>query len=211
MTEKPIIFSGPMVRALLAGLKTQTRRVVKRQKHPYGHWLSPDEIALEVHGRTGAVKSPYGRPGDRLWVRETWTPGYYHDADHEDGPRTSIIYRANGTEETVAAPNYELAEQWRWAYSEDGDEPPRWRPSIHMPRWSSRITLEITDVRVERLRQITGSDAVAEGVRSRLPDCGVAQNEFRDLWDAINAKRGHGWETNPWVWVIEFKRLENKS
>lgn len=231
MKERPILFSGPMVRALLDGRKTQTRRVVKLPAK--GEYVRPDmggwdastiggKGCYDKHGNafaerpcvwnqtTGTTITPPYDPGDRLWVRETWTPGYYHDAEHEDGPKVSVIYDADKDERTCIAPSIELAQKWERAYSEDGDTPPPKRPSIHMPRWASRILLEITDVRVERLQDITGNDVEAEGVE--FPD-GISVERvlerwepFRGLWNSINGPGS--WDANPWVWVIEFKRVQ---
>lgn len=247
MKERPILFSGPMVRAILAGKKTMTRRVMKgvptffHLDKPVMDWpLS--KIYTDEHGRfwmniqTDAddylrqeIHCPYGVPGDRLWVRETW--GLF-DTEPKDGPELAhVFYRATEGEE------HELRYQ-------------RWRPSIHMPRWASRINLTVTDVRVERLQEIRPCDVQKEGVDYRYsgtdpegaPDWIGA---FRELWDKLNAKRGvckackgHGvvpawsgslhdgslaqdaddcpgckghdlsfsWGANPWVWVIEFER-----
>lgn len=195
MKERPIIFSAPMVRAILDGQKTQTRRIIKPQPE-YRHGVlftlgsstgySPDLMA-------GAC--PYGRTGDRLWVREAFAYVIYGD-----GMRF-IEYRAD-----------------RSLSDFDGYDHPvggRWRPSIHMPRWASRITLEITDVRVERLQDISGMDAKREGVSvpAHLPHDGVdldyARREYRRLWQSINGPGS--WETNPWVWVIEFKKLGQEN
>lgn len=228
MRERPILFNGAMVRAILSGAKTQTRRSMKPQPaddisqatfpNPSAHgWRSS---LRHPHGPTTAHFCSFGQPGDRLWVRETWMPGYYHEADHEDGPKVSVIHRADNAEATVAAPSYALAEQWEREFSEDGDEAPPWRPSIHMPRWACRLVLEITAVRVERLHELSESDAIAEGAdenvladirlprnhaRAGLPmvyaDC---REVFADLWDTT----GGDWDSNPWVWVIEFKRVE---
>lgn len=204
MKERPILFSGPMVRAILEGRKTQTRRVVK------GRWLPLVEAVMRVNGRwvwttmDYDLTTPYGEPGDRLWVRETWAafdldwswPG--RPRDLSGGPWPNIVYRADdGLDE----------HGWK-----------RWRPSIHMPRWACRITLEVTDVRVERLKDITEDDAMAEGWIKR-PDLSkdpevhadACRDWFVDLWDSINAKRGYGWETNPWVWRIEFQVKEVKE
>ena len=129
-----------------------------------------------------SLKCPYGAPGDRLWVRETW------DTDGK-----TIAYRAT-TPETTTDP-----------------EPMRWRPSIHMPRWASRLTLAVTSVRVERVQEITEADARAEGIEPQRSDySGEDSNslQFRDLWDSINAARGYGWAVNPWVWVVEFERVQ---
>lgn len=209
--ERPILFSAPMVRALLAGSKTQTRRVVKRQKHPYGHWLSPDEVALEVRGGTGAIRSPYGCPGDKLWVRETWASGWTYGGDYP-----CVLYKATG-DGYIGSEQYPVRDVISSKFGIHSGEADasasntvRWRPSIHMPRWASRITLEVTDVRVERLRSITDEDALAEGIYPTNTGLypGSPRAAFRSLWNSLNAKRGHDWYANPWVWVIEFKRME---
>lgn len=202
MKERPILFSAPMMRAILAGKKTQTRRVVKPQ--PPGLWMKPETAVITDHHGCWAfsriapngmavawprgansIRCPYGVPGDRLWVRETWFP---------ETPNRAI-YRADGE-------------------FEDGYAGPGWRPSIHMPRWASRIILEVTDVRVERVQAITEEDAKAEGVpperAARIgADHGTLQHTlaFAVLWDSINAPRGFGWATNPWVWCLTFKRV----
>jgi len=189
MKERPIIFSGPMVRAILNGSKTQTRRVAKLTangyvKEPGGHrrWHTADFDAR--------LACRYGQPGDRLWVRETWRHiegGAVYDAagglmDSHD-PET--IYRAD-------RPHF----------------PGPWRPAIHMPRWASRIALEVTGVRVERLHEISEADAIAEGVNNslHLPGGRFARENFAHLWWTIN---GDGsWDANPWVWVVDFRRTE---
>lgn len=186
MKERPIIFKAEMVRAIIDGTKTQTRRVVKPAKDRNGSGcnLAPCEIAGDVNGGDYSL-CPYGQPGDRLWVRETH--GFWPSADserREDG----VIYRATD-------------DDWECRMFD-------WRPSIHMPRWASRITLEITSVRVERLQDISEADAVAEGVKNTLHLQGgrFANENFAHLWWVIH---GDGaWESNPWVWVIEFKKLE---
>ena len=210
MNEKPILFSGPMVREILEGGKTQTRRVVKPQPddEDYGldtkcQWYAPtivvngmEEPGPEVFGFSSLErgwKCPYGAPGDRLWVRETWA---HDDPDCKDircGNRDHIWWKANETK--IVADSFA------------GDA--HWRSSIHMPRWASRITLEIVNVRVERVQEIAGKDVAAEGVAfpdaTSIATTGVRWAPFRDLWDSINASRGCGWNVNPWVWVIEFK------
>lgn len=173
-----------MVRAILAGRKTQTRRVIKPQLERmqtsggvlFG-WLDD-----HWHG----FKNPYGWPGNRLWVRETWS-------EHPDGD--GIIYRASDP---------------GWDDEKTGL---RWHPSIHMPRWASRITLEVTRVWVERIQKISLEDVKAEGIGAFIFAKGVLSEtppdprwKFIELWDSINAKRGYGWGINPWVWEIEFKR-----
>lgn len=210
MKERPILFSAPMVRAILEGRKTQTRRVVKlndagRVARGGRQWHIDDDHA--------ALACPYGQPGDRLWVREahlldppidgTWPsvgdsftsiddiPERYRNPEH-------VLYRADD----------KLTTAWRW------------RPSIHMPRWASRITLEVTDVRVERLQDISEADAQAEGVDRDTEPCDHTRRScadvgclgpthraaFCDLWMQING--ADSWAANPWVWVVSFRRLE---
>lgn len=194
MAERPILFSAPMVRALLAGTKTQTRRVVKARKCPdIGCELAPSEIAGEEHLDR---LCPYGQPGDRLWVRETWAAP--HRYDHL-GPSNIPV---DGVRTHYAA-------------SEDRGGL-RWRPSIHMPRWASRITLEVVGVRVERLQDISQDDARAEGAPPSHTSIDAVSREFgypdfprswyAQLWDQINGPGS--WDANPWVWVVEFKRIE---
>ena len=187
------MFSAPMVRALLAGIKTQTRRVVKKSEF----WPASTVRAaiLETRGTAMAVdayrctygpeiKCPYGMPGDRLWVKET------HWRDDEDG---AILYAANLDDCSVVDQNKH----------ETGSPRYNWKPSIFMPRAASRITLEVTGVRVERLQDISEADAQAEGIRETAPPLRDFRLEYSDLWASIN---GDGsWHMNPWVWVIEFK------
>lgn len=204
MSERPIIFSGPMVRTLLEGRKWQTRRVVKGRALDWLDSFAPDFVA-----DPGNMLSPYGYPGDHLWVRETWgalftdppgTPG-----GRKPQPGDDVRYRAD--------PGADY--QWR-----DGSLP--WRPSIHMPRWACRIHLQITGLRIERLQSITPDDAQAEGLwrgkarrhlfwlnvtHCRLFEGMPHHAVFAQLWDDLNADRGHGWSTNPWVWVISFEPL----
>ncbi len=185
-----------MVKALLAGTKTQTRRVVKPQPEPmpgggvrwpkHGH-SGPDEYLRDVAAR---MWCPYAQPGDRLWVRETflwtkpencWPAGLHYRADKPG------VIELNGN-------------------------PLCWRPSIHMPRRASRITLEITAVRVERLQEISNDDAVAEGITLHPDHHGKPRESlygpvrtYRDLWEQINGPGS--WDANPWVWVLQFRRL----
>lgn len=217
MKEKPVLFSGPMVRAILDGRKIQTRRVVKyeiRGPNPPGEtfdWMDKHGEWIAAHGtikfsETSAARlCPYGKPGDRLWVRETWRP-------------TVII----GETYTAYVTEYRADGEWQEAEFDDWEEVfddrrrDRWRPSIHMPRWASRITLEVIGVRVERVQEITNEDAKAEGVTDTPYPMktykgwadGVYTALFHDLWDSINAKRGYSWEANPWCWVVEFRRIE---
>ncbi len=207
MKERPILFSAPMVRAILDGRKTQTRRLYKpRQPAPYEvmdeldngkpwpFWFHP-----ETSPEYQPVHSPYGVAGDRLWVRE------------------SIIWKPEHDNFYFAADNHGCG---NLVYSRLQK---RSCPSIHMPRWASRITLEVTDVRVERLQEITEDDARAEGVKSfpRDPegDCwtdGTHRTAFQYLWGEINGWDGQPgarapWFTNPWVWVISFRKLEQQA
>jgi hypothetical protein len=173
--ERPILFSGPMVRAILEGRKTQTRRVIKPQPEIGGaYWRTPGgAIGRDVKPKY----CPYGRPGDLLWVRETWAINIGAE------PGESI-----------------------YAYRADRERPGDWKPSIHMPRKASRLLLRITDVRVQRVQEISDAEAIAEGC---VPvwDAGVTPRDaFAELWDDINAPRDHGWESNPWVWAISFER-----
>lgn len=184
MADRPILFSGPMVRAILGGRKTQTRRVVKNQPVQsrtdpavFGWWAEDGCMipTFDADGDEGPV-CHYGVPGDRLWVRETFNNDW---TDH-------VIYRADGGSAVEAG----------WPRE------PKWRPSIFMPRAACRLVLEVTAVRVERLQQIREADVHAEG-------CQLVQGEdarwhYGSLWNSLNAKRGFGWDTNPWVWVIEF-------
>jgi hypothetical protein len=229
--ERPILFSGPMVQAILTGRKTQTRRIIK----------SPYEFLVEDDGCGGPVwpfypcyvtgepecekiPCPYGKPGERLWVRETWADGSYRDPDWA----CCVAYRADNS-----GMNY---------LCKEGDEPvcldtpcklrpegvSRWRPSIFMPRWASRITLEVTDVRAERLQDISDVDAINEGVlmlgddwlygafpdyadklRATIsgtkPPLGPSPRmRYAKLWEQINGP--DSWSANPWVWAVEFTR-----
>ena len=234
--ERPILFSGPMVRAILEGRKTQTRRVIKPQPMADAQDSDPGDLVFlagELHkvresrgrnkaaaGELNAYPHPcfYGRQGDTLWVRETWCPvdkvGWWdctqpRDAYYEIGGmprRNGVAYLADSSHG-----GHEDAESRRCRV-ELGY---RWRPSIHMPRWASRLTLRVTDVRVQRLHEISEADAQAEGIErgnaSTFNLMGVHRALFSVLWDSINAKRGHSWDSNPWVWVVAFKRIEGQQ
>lgn len=192
MKERPILFSAPMVRAILDGTKTQTRRVVKGLALD---WLDNAKFTPEYVASPDNYMCPYGLPGDRLWVREAYCFQSYSEGIalltyHADSP--PVVYPApmeDGRPEQKEGPH----------------------PSIHMPRWSCRIVLEIVSVRVERLNEISEQDAIAEGVDGHDSAGALLtgwyekpRKAFQRLWEQIN---GNGsWEQNPWVWVIEFKR-----
>ncbi|BEH73363.1 morphogenetic protein [Edwardsiella tarda] len=185
MKERPIIFNDEMVRAILDGRKTMTRRPVKGVMPDNGLWLKKPTktrsgITTHVMDAPKHGLCPFGSIGDRLWVRETWARYNIDSRSHD------MAYRAT-------VPN-------------DWPEGGRWRPSIHMPRWASRITLEITDVRVERLHDITEGDARSEGVTLSNPRILSHRDEFRQLWGDIYGC--DGWRSNPWVWVIAFRRVD---
>lgn len=209
MTERGMIFNAEMVRAILDGRKTQTRRIMKVQpesnqlglllitdstKHSdIGKYHWAESNATGNHVRSKLFLCPFGAVGDRIWVRETFCPV---DDTQYDGEKW-VDYRAT--------PRYEASHPAGWDSAPNDAEALKWRPSIHMPRWASRILLEITDVRVERLRSMSQDDARAEGViaASGPMEAGLA---FRELWDSIYGEES--WKANPWVWVIEFKRVE---
>lgn len=208
MKERPILFSGEMVRAIIDGRKTMTRRVVKPQ--PEQDTDCPYHIGTGVERK--ARICPYGKPGDRLWVRETHT---YGDINYtESDPFADVYYRADDiclgvpVSEAVAETVQEWVEE-----KEVSGAGCNWRPSIFMPRWASRITLEITNIRVERLQDISEEDAKREGANGEkhrgqgFEHC-IYREAFRTLWESINAKRGYSWESNPWVWVVEFKQIK---
>jgi hypothetical protein len=223
MAEKPILFSGEMVRAILEGRKTMTRRVIKPQPHHLTGRAGGRYIGDPLTEDGKIIHCPYGQPGGRLWVRETWRVGAWR----EDDQLIAADYRADGyarrewlhvedkdyfeklweqsTQDASAALG--IQENYKW---EPGASPCRWRPSIFMPRWASRILLEVTVVRVERLQDISEEDAKAEGVTrlamsKALNIPGTWIGAFADLWDSINAKCGYGWGANPWVRVVSFK------
>jgi hypothetical protein len=196
--ERPILFSAPMVRSILAGTKTQTRRVVK---HPLLCNLSfivdcSDGWWGDEKGE-GQARCPHGKPGDRLWVRESWAAPHNFDAHRPADIPASTRWHYAATEELGGL---------------------RGRPSIHMPRCASRITMEVTGVRVERLQDISEADAVAEGTPCYVcggpmnglseADCHCFHNkakpsDYRALWESINGPGS--WDLNPWVWAVDFK------
>lgn len=189
--DKPIIFSGPMVRALIDGRKTQDRRALKPQIIPCVTWGDPPPGTYPSNH--GWSRFPYAL-GDRLWVREhcaTW------EGDHRD-----VVYRADETDQGWSDLSHDARTGAPW----------KRRPSIHMPRWASRLTLTVTDVRVQRVQEVSEEDAEAEGARPAFsyPGWGGVSSVpwyrwgFHELWDALNAKRGYGWERNPWVVALTF-------
>ncbi|MCK9526075.1 MAG: hypothetical protein M0R49_09130 [Limnochordia bacterium] len=203
MCEKPILFSTDMVRAILDGRKTMTRRIVKG--------LPDDQSGCDL----GVIKTNYGeltgygfetmpyQPGDILWVRETWAMlNLDHHPINVGNPDYPVIYVYKADHET----------------GNDGPDRIKWRPSIHMPREAARIFLKVIDVRVERLQDVTPEDIAAEGLPSFIIPpghehyknvCGenwLGFDWYIKLWNNIYAKRGYGWKVNPWVWVIEFER-----
>lgn len=205
-TEKPILFSTEMVQAILNGRKTQTRRVLKPQ--PSADAMNPILDYCDYHHQKGfqgryvsfendiefAVKSPYGKVGDLLWVRETFCPFI---KDHMI--TSNYAYKADCDDES---------ERCRQDYIAAG-YPYQWKPSIFMPKDACRIWLEITDVRVERLQDISQEDAEQEGVKASSP---FAIGYFKNLWDSINGTPKDGkpdvsWKANPWVWVVKFEVL----
>ena len=219
MSERPILFSGPMVRAILEGRKTQTRRVIKPQP-PQGWQLSEiyaqrsehlkPHLIFRANHPTGCAGNGFSpAPGkiiparyavsDRLWVRETWATDF----------KENILYRATDESPSPMGP-------YGAKIIVDG-VPSIWRPSIFMPREYSRITLAITRIRVERLQQITETDAVAEGIEPAVFDSShinqhlqggsLVIDRFARLWDSINGKKVP-WESDPYVWVLEFKRIK---
>ena len=243
MKETPIIFSTDMVKAILEGRKTQTRRIVAPRNSVVGegsvdwadfdfnqstYWSDEMMQMSKGEGQLGSITDisekaggqappvlvddsfglhylhvpykwseqstiyriyPRYEVGDRLWVRETWgvTYGWDNEKPSEIDPRETIYYKAGGSSGNIGTHLEEVK---------------KWRPSIHMPRWASRITLEVTEVRVERLQEISEEGAIAEGA-----ELGSARGHFSILWDSINAKRGN-WEVNPWVWVVGFRRVD---
>ncbi|HBR8048112.1 TPA: hypothetical protein MI490_21410 [Klebsiella pneumoniae] len=201
MKERGMIFNGEMVRAILDGRKTQTRRIIKdctvgRDQISKFIQIEKKFIGCYPEDVPELIREccPYGVPGDRIWVREAFR---VHSRATDVA---TLVYKASErnswTEQTRRVPV---------AVCNKPATPEKWTPSLHMPRWASRILLEITGVRVERLRSMSQDDARAEGViaASGPMEAGLA---FRELWDSIYGEES--WKANPWVWVIEFKRVE---
>ncbi len=214
--ERPILFSAPMVRAILDGRKTITRRPVKGSALRWLEEFAPEFVAHAANGLC-----PFGQTGDRLWVRETWGV-ISHDFDQQgnavdwepDRPAQAIREMRFGRGYYSGHVIYGTDGPCEWAGDEDGGGEPRsaWKPSIHMPRVACRILLEITAVRVERLQDISRSDIRAEGLECplELASDDVSPNyrdwypaAWKDLWEST----GGDWEANPWVWIVEFKRV----
>ena len=213
MKERPIIFSTKMVRAILDGRKTQTRRVVK-----FPLKLKSQEVKINTLNYSDAdhpailENCPYGQVWDELWVRETWGVGTR--LDPLEGWVDGIEFRADepycddaGLYPIPNTIDPELVSR---------NEGRGWRPSIYMPRLVSRITLKIINIRIEKLHDITDGDIAKEGVEWASTQIGNkygshAKDDFALLWDSINEKRGYSWESNPWVWVIEFNKKQTKE
>lgn len=240
---KPILFSAEMVRAIQDLRKTQTRRVIKPQPPEFADWFERKTDGFKAYMAPGEpcdyplIKAPY-KPGDILWVRETWRIGAWN----EDIGCIAVDYKADNyaRREWIRIKDEERFKRY-WIESTDDaikagvepDEngeyhweprqaPTKWRPSIFMPREAARLFLKVTSVKVERLQEITEEDARAEGVlweRARKINqletsdsiYDNAKALFMRLWDSINAKRGYGWDKNPWVWVIEFERISKEE
>lgn len=232
MKTRPILFSAPMVRAILAGTKTQTRRIMNPQPRAdqiiprdwskvmqynpnaiYGDGLGWS--AIDSSGNNHEFRCPYGQPGDRLWVRETFAAHWmYNDIPPSDARSDRCDQRRSDNRWYAADPDNSLGSDGA-ASTLRG----KWRPSIHMPRWASRITLEITGIRVERLNDISEEDAKAEGAWG--PDDSIVGTvakyfgrdplavhpslAYRMLWESINGPGA--WDANPWVWAVSFKNL----
>ena len=189
MSVKPILFNTEMVQAILDGRKTQTRRVIKPQPVKEGvFWRlghagwSMDDRVTPVYGHSLYNRMPY-KPDDVLWVRETWSEVSHSFVDEILLVQTAVFHK-------YKTDFYDEMVPWKW------------KPSIHMPKEVARIFLKVTGVRLERLQAICYPDVYAEGINEEYGSL----TDFVELWDSINDKRGFGWESNPWVWVIEFER-----
>ncbi len=234
MRERPILFRGPMVRAILAGTKTQTRRIVKWRDLAPGlnlgftglqvYSYAPGLYTLESRSRygwgwesrSGPTRCPYGDAGDRLWVRETFVQGY----DYDGAQDRYLQYDDNGNELPMKTWYRATEKEMRWVDDDGWETNVPWRPSIHMPRTACRLVLEITSVRVERLSAISETDAQAEGcdpwedlagvqdvtVRERLHGY---KRAYQHLWGQLHG--ADSWRANPWVWVIEFRVLASAN
>ncbi|EPK4544205.1 hypothetical protein M1I87_004444 [Serratia marcescens] len=229
MKERPVIFNGEMVRAIIDGRKTQTRRVmaVQPESNQFGllrisdstkrsdigkyHWAESN--ATGPHQRSALFSCPFGQVGDRMWVRETWGV-VSHDFDENeriidwvpDRPATAIHEMPFGNGYYSGHAIYAADGEFTWGDDDGHGEKSCWKPSIHMPRTACRILLEITAVRVERLNDISDGDAIREGCSAadmKSGDC--VADVFARLWSSIYG--AESWIANPWVWVIEFRRV----
>lgn len=246
MKERPILFSAPMVRAILGGTKTQTRRVVTPQpKENPGlncrrliFFRRNGRVAGNVADVSSEIFSPYGIVGDRLWVRETYVPLKGSGEVVTPAEASYVLFR-DGSQKFREGDYYYQEKPRPYVASAWDRVRGKWRPSIHMPRWASRISLEVAAVRVEPLQEITPEDAIAEGLSKLTKDdgrtwkYGIVDRDglpgsddegwqwqswstdlveaYSVLWDSINAARGFSWESNPWVWRIAFRRVEQAS
>jgi len=207
MKETGIIMSGNHPKLILDGRKTMTRRVIKPQSDTlqFQQIINFENKAIaqfrEVRFNNPIdIACPYGQVGDRLWVRETWAAQFiYDDYSPRDIPKDSVIF-------------YKTHDRLKLEIAKEHRDLGKWRPSIHMPRWASRITLEITDIRVERVQEISDKDCITEGCPHALVMLPTVpmQEWYKHLWDSINAKRGYSWEANPWVWIISFNSIEDE-
>jgi hypothetical protein len=196
MKMRPILFSTEMVKAIIDGRKTQTRRVVKPQpvRHSANHWAWKDRVVFIGAGTTEpcrdlmASEATYS-VGDILWVRETWMP--YFAASIL--PTNKYIHKATQPEGNLLAAKIVGL---------------KWRPSIHMPREAARLFLRVTGVRCERLQELSPADYAAEGIGDHQVGDNFNSGVFSGVWDSINTKGGHNWDANPWVWVYEFERVD---
>ena len=206
MKERPIIFSGPMVQAILAGDKTQTRRVIKPQ--PDAKYNIPQQCMQKylwnlcvsdnlVDGWLPLKESPYGRAGDQLWVRETYRQwGNWVKNGKPKTGKQAWTFKRKGN---IAKFTDDLAiSRTKLGWHK--------RPSIFMPKWATRIWLEVTEIRVERVQDTTEEDIKAEGFNLQVL---CPHRWFYELWNSINEKRGYSWGSNPWVWVVSFTRRSN--
>jgi hypothetical protein len=194
MKERPIIFTTESVRTILDGRKTQTRRVIKPAMWPLVEEIFRTNGYWSFDVLDGQIVSPYGYPGDRLWVKETFAKsprGFVYHADWKDSHGQEVVDLETG--ETI---------------------PLVWKSSRFMPRKASRITLEVVRTRVQKLREINDDDAIREGISALLGPPIYEQyfacerrTAFKEIWNMINAKRGYSWENNPWVWVVYFEKL----
>jgi len=221
--EKPIIFGSEMVKAVLSGYKTQTRRVIKRPEQWMIEFDGEAHRASDQYGDSYDILEvcPYGKIGAQLWVREKWRIGAWNEngeiaIDYANGdclpyvevpdPDAHEKLWIQCTDECIKK-GVEENEEGHYSWDK-GSSPLKWRPSIFMPRWASRIQLEITDIRVERVQDITDSNATAEGIVTAPTSIVTPRMSFKKLWDSINAKRGYSWDKNPWCWCLTFKVIK---